>query len=273
MKLYYANSSQKDAQVLVFGLPYDRTSSFIPGSRFGPQYIRQCAENTEDYSPYQDKSLLELKICDMGNIEFCSDDWLLQIEREVADVYDENKSIIFLGGEHTVTPLVIRAIKKTHQDFSLVQFDAHCDLRDEYLGEKFCHATAMRRAIDVLGADRIYQLGIRSGTKEEFETGKNLYKFKVYEPLSRIISDIKGPVYISVDIDVLDPGVMPAVSTPEPGGIAYRELVDSLMLFKDKKIIGADIVEYNPLAASPYASGSTAAELLRELILMMANTD
>ena len=270
MKLYYANSSQKDAQILVFGLPYDRTSSFIPGSRFGPQYIRQCAENIEDYSPYQNKSLFDLKICDMGDIEFCSGEWLLQIEKEVGNMYDNKKPMIFLGGEHTITPPIIRAIKKSFGDFSLVQFDAHCDLRDEYLGEKNCHATAIRRVSDVLGAGRIYQFGIRSGTREEFKAGKNLYKFRVYEPLSKVISDIEGPVYISIDIDVLDPGIMPAVSTPEPGGIAFGELVDSLMLLKDKEIVGADLVEYNPLAASPYASGSTAAAVLRELILVMA---
>jgi agmatinase len=270
VKLYYANSSLADAQILVFGLPYDRTSSFIPGSRFGPQYIRQCAENVEDYSPYQNKSLCDLEICDLGDIAFYGEDWLGQIEREVGRIYDSKKPIVFLGGEHTVTPAVIRAIKKTHKDFTLVQFDAHCDLRDEYLGEKNCHATAMRRAIDVLGADRVYQFGIRSGTKEEFASGKNLYRFQAYEPLSKVIRDIAEPVYISIDIDVLDPGVMPAVSTPEPGGIAYRELIDSLMLFTDKEIIGADIVEYNPLAASPYTSGSTAAEVLRELILVMA---
>jgi len=270
MRLYYANNTLSEAHVVVLGLPYDRTSSFIPGSRFGPQYIRQCAENVEDYSPYQDRSVLDLKICDMDDVEFYSEDWLLQIEKEVEATYKKPKVIILLGGEHTVTPPIIRAIKKTHSVFSLIQFDAHCDLRDEYLGERNCHATAMRRASDVLGAERIYQFGIRSGTKEEFETGKNLYKFKAYEPLSKVISNIKEPIYISIDIDVLDPGVMPAVSTPEPGGIAYRELVDSLMLFKDKEIIGADIVEYNPLAASPYASGSTAAAVLRELILVMA---
>lgn len=269
MKLYYANSSLKDADVVVFGLPYDRTSSFIPGSRFGPQYIRQCADNIEDYSPYQDKSLYDLKVCDLGDIEFHGEDWLGQIEKEVHKVYDKGKSYAFLGGEHTITPHIVRAIKDKRGDFSVVQFDAHCDLRDEYLGEKNCHATAMRRVIDVLGADHVYQFGIRSGTKEEFQYGKNLHKFSAYEPLSKVISDIKEPVYVSIDMDVLDPGVMPAVSTPEPGGIAYRELIDSLLLFGDKEIIGADIVEYNPLAASPYASGSTAAEVLRELILVM----
>ena len=268
MKLYYANSSLSDAEVIVLGLPYDRTSSFIPGARFGPQYIRQCAENIEDYSPYQNERLSDLRICDLGDIQFYGEDWLGQIEEESAKIIDGVRLPIFLGGEHTITPPLIRAMKKKHGNFTLVQFDAHCDLRDEYLGEKNCHATAMRRVIDVLGADRVCQFGIRSGTREEFASGKNLYRFEVLKPLSRVIDDIKEPIYISIDIDVLDPSAMPAVSTPEPGGISYRELVDSLLLFKNKKIIGADIVEYNPLAASPYASGSTAAEVLRELILV-----
>jgi agmatinase len=267
MKLYYANSTKADAEVIVLGLPYDRTSSFIPGSRFGPQYIRQCAENIEDYSPYQKKSLSDLQIYDLGDIEFYGEDWLGQIEEEVAKIIDGVRLPIFLGGEHTITPPIIRAMEKKHRSFTLVQFDAHCDLRDEYLGEKNCHATAMRRAIEVLGADRVFQFGIRSGTREEFESGKNLYRFEVLKPLSQVIDEIKEPVHISIDIDVLDPSAMPAVSTPEPGGISYRELIDSILLLKNKKVIGADIVEYNPLAASPYASGSTAAEVLRELIL------
>ena len=273
MKLYYANTSLEDAEVVVVGLPYDRTSSFIPGSRFGPQYIRQCSENVEDYSPYQNKILYDLKICDRGDVEFYGDDWLGQIEETVASLYDPKKSLILLGGEHTITPHIVKAIKQVHGTFSLIQFDAHCDLRDEYLGEKNCHATAMRRAIDSLGIESIYQFGIRSGTKEEFEYGTNLYKFKAYEPLSKAVNIIKEPIYVTVDVDVLDPGVLPAVSTPEPGGITYRELIDSLLLLKGKQIIGADIVEYNPLAASPWASGSTVAEILRELILVISQRD
>jgi agmatinase len=271
MKLYYANSSLEDADLVVLGLPYDRTSSFLPGSRFGPQYIRQCADSIEDYSPYQEKSLLDLKICDLGNIEFSGEDWLAQIETRVRKIYDKTKRMIFLGGEHTITPTIVRAIKKAHRDISLVQFDAHCDLRDEYLGEKNCHATAIRRAIDTLGADRVYQFGIRSGTGEEFASGKHLYKFSIHKPLSEVINEIKEPIYISIDVDVLDPGVLPAVSTPEPGGVTYRELIDALLLLRGKEIAGADIVEYNPLAASPWPSGSTVAELLRELILVMTH--
>jgi agmatinase len=270
MGLYYAKSSLKDAQIIVLGLPYDRTSSFIPGSRFGPQYIRQCSDNIEDYSPYQNKSLFDLRICDLGDIEFSGNDWLGQIEKEVSSLHSSSRLPVFLGGEHTITPHIVRALKELHGQFSLIQFDAHCDLRDEYMGEKDCHATAMRRASEILGIDNIYQFGIRSGTKEEFGFGTNIHKFKAFEPLSRLIATIKEPLYITIDVDVFDPGVLPAVSTPEPGGIQYREMIDSVLLLRNKRIIGADIVEYNPLAASPYASGSTVAEILRELILVIA---
>jgi agmatinase len=270
MKLYYASADVAHADIVIYGLPFDKTSSFIPGSRLGPQYIRQCAENIEDFSPYQNKSLCDVNICDLGDIRFRSADWLADIEKEVRTILHKEKIFIFLGGEHTVTFPVIKAFKQNYPKFSVIQFDAHCDLRNEYLGEKVCHATTLRRVGEIVGIDHVYQFGIRSGTKEEFAFNKNLYKFKVLEPLKKVVEKIKEPFYVTIDIDVLDPGVVPAVSTPEPGGISYRELIDALVLLRDKEIIGADIVEYNPLAASPWASGSTTAEILRELILLLA---
>lgn len=268
MKLEYALADLENADIVILGLPFDKTSSFIPGSRLGPRFIRQCAENIEEYSPYQDKNLLDMKICDLGEIQFHTSDWLLQIEKEVGNILTPKKSFIFLGGEHTITFPIIKSFKQKYPEFSIVQFDAHCDMRDEYLGEEICHATTMRRISEVVGIENIYQFGIRSGTKEEFSFNKNLYRYKAFEPLKSVINKIKEPIYISLDVDVLNPGTLPAVSTPEPGGISYQELIDALLLLKNKKIIGADIVEYNPLAAPPYASGSTVAEILRELILI-----
>jgi agmatinase len=268
MKLYYANSTLDNAQVIILGLGYDRTSSFIPGSRFGPEFIRLCSNNIEDYSPYQDKSLCNVNICDCGEVEFDTKDWVLKARTAVKEYIDEQKYLIALGGEHTITLPIIQVLKEKYENFSLVHFDAHCDLRDEYLEQKICHATVMRRVSDIIGLDNLYQFGIRSGTQEEFSFGKNLYKFDLFKPLSSVINNIKEPIYLSIDVDVLDPGVLPAVSTPEPGGVSYQEFIKALLLFKDKKILGADIVEYNPFAASPYASGSTVAEILRELILV-----
>src|SRR4030042_45725 len=266
MKLYYAKSDYKNADIVILGLPYDRTSSFIPGSRFGPQYIRQSTENIEEYSPYQDRSLADIKICDNGDHYFTTADHIAEIEQAVSKIYADKKTAIFLGGEHTITYPIIKGIHKHIKDFSVIHFDAHCDLRDEYLGEKVCHATALRRVSDVIGIENIYQFGIRSGPKQEFEYNKNLFKFKAYEPLKNILDKIKDPLYVTIDIDVLDPGVMPCVATPEPCGISYRELLDSLLLLRGRNIIGADILEYNPLTAAPYPSGCTVAGLLRKMI-------
>lgn len=270
MKLYYAGSSFEEADIVITGIPYDQTSSFLPGSKYGPEFIRFCSENIEDYSPYQDKSMNALKICDLDDLTFDMDNWFEVVEQKVKQMYDKEKFFIFLGGEHTISMPIIKALKGIYSDLAVIQFDAHCDLRDEYQGKKMCHASVMRRVSEMIGVDHLYQFGIRSGTKEEFAFGRNIYKFEVFKQLSSIIMQIKGPVYLSIDVDVLDPGVLPAVSTPEPGGISYQELIKALLLLNDKKLIGADIVEYNPLTASPYASGSTVAEILREMVLVGA---
>lgn len=269
MKLYYADSSAKDARVIVLGLPYDRTVSFIPGTRYGPEYIRLCSENIEDYSPYQDKSLYDAKIHDAGDVHFETRDWLSDSKKALG-TFQQDQIVVVLGGEHTVTLPAITCCKQHYGEFSVIHFDAHCDLRDEYLGEKICHATVMRRVSEVIGIDNLFQFAIRSGTQEEFAFNQNLFKFNAYEHLPNVLSKINKPIYVSIDVDVLDPGIMPAVGTPEPGGISYKELIDSLLLLANRQIIGADIVEYNPLAASPWASGSIAAEVLRELILLAA---
>lgn len=268
MKFYYADSTLKEADIAIIGLPFDKTSSFLPGSKYGPEFIRFCSDNIEDYSPYQDKTLNDYKICDLDDLALDADNWDEVVEKKVHEIFDKKKFFIFLGGEHTITVPVVRVLKDIYQDLTVIQFDAHCDLRDEYKGKKICHASVIRRVSEMIDMDRIYQFGIRSGTKEEFSLGKNLYKFDVLKPLSSVIRDINGPIYLTLDVDVLDPGLLPAVSTPEPGGISYQELIKALLLFKEKQLIGADIVEYNPLTASPYASGSTVAEILREVILV-----
>jgi agmatinase len=269
MKLYYADADYNDADSVIVGIPFDRTSSFIPGSRFAPQFIRQCSENIEDYSPYQNETLSDLKICDSGDLQLCTKDWLSEVENRVSTIVRDEKFPLLLGGEHTITLPIIKALRQRYATFSVVQFDAHCDLRDEYCGESICHATVMRRVSEIVGIKNVYQFGIRSGTQEEFTFNKNLYRFEVLKPLSSVIDNITEPLYCTIDIDVLDPGILPAVSTPEPGGISYRELIDALLLFKNKTVIGADIVEYNPLAAPPYASGSTVAEIVREILLLL----
>jgi agmatinase len=269
MKLEYANHDFKEAKICLLGCPHDRTSSFLPGSRFGPEYIRLCTPNIEWFSPYQDRSVAEVKLCDLGDLDFVQAQPLKEIERAVRRIYERGKRVIILGGEHTVSFPVVRAIESLKGRFSVIHLDAHADLRSELGGDPLSHACAIRRVSEVVGIKNVFQFGIRSGTVEEFSLHKNLYRFEVYKPLKRILNRIKDPVYLTIDVDVLNPAEMPAVGTPEPGGISFRELIDSLLLFRGRKIIGADIVEYNPLAASPWASGSLAAVLLRELVLVM----
>ncbi len=270
MIIEYANSDFKNAEIVIIGFPYDRTSSFIPGSRFGPRYIRMCTENIEWFSPYQNRSVESVKIADLDDYAFETDDQLKEIEEKVFELYKKGKRVIFLGGEHTVSFPIVKGINRVIKKFSIIHFDAHADLRDNYHGEKFSHAAAMRRAGDVIGLNNIYQFGIRSGTENEFSLNKNLFRFSAFQPLKKIINKISDPIYVTIDVDVIDPSQLPAVATPEPNGITFKELIDSLLLLKNKKIIGADIVEYNPLVTSPYASGSAVAVILRELILTMS---
>ncbi len=269
MKLEYANHEFKEADLCLLGAPFDRTSSFIPGTRLGPEYIRRCTANIEWFSPYQDRSVSEVKLCDLGDLDFNTSQPLKEIERAMLRVYEHRKRVILLGGEHTVTFPAVRAVESLKGRFSIIHFDAHADLRQELRGDPLSHACAVRRVSEVVGIKNIHQFGIRSGTVEEFAFHKNLHRFEVYKPLKKALARIKSPVYLTIDTDVLDPAEMPCVGTPEPGGISFKELIDSLLLLKGRKILGADIVEYNPLAASPWASGSLCAVLLRELVLIM----
>ena len=271
MKLFYARASLKDARIVICGFPVDKTSSFLPGTRFGPMYIRYCSENIEFYSPYQKRDLQALRICDLDDLIFKTSNWSNEIKKFFEQIFDKKKKFIFLGGEHTISFPVIEVLRNKYKKFSVIHFDAHADLRDEYLGEKLCHATVMRRVAEIVSLKNVYQFGIRSGTEKEFRVARNLYKFDVYKPLRRVINRIPDPLYISIDVDVLDPAALPAVSTPAPGGISFQEMVDSIMLLKNRDIIAVDIVEYNPLAATPYVSGTTVAELLREIILIIGH--
>ncbi len=271
MVIEYTNSNLEDADVVIIGFPYDRTSSFIPGSRLGPRYIRQCTENIEWFSPYQNRSVDSVKIADLGDYEFASDKQIYEIEKKAFQLYRKKKKVIFLGGEHTISFPIIKGINRIVRKFSVVHFDAHADLRDNYHGEKLSHACVMKRVSEIIGMKHIFQFGIRSGTVEEFSLNKNLFRFSAFQPLKEVLHKIGDPIYITVDLDVIDPSAMPAVATPEPNGITFKELLDCLFLFMDRDIIGADIVEFNPLATSPWSSGSLAAEVLRELVLVMSS--
>ena len=270
MSLYFAKSSYQKAEVVILGIPFDRTSSFIPGSRFAPSQIRTAFDNVESYSPYQNRDLSSAKIHDTGDIVFSSIDTksaMNQIKKEIAKHLTCRKKILSIGGEHTITVPIVQIFKEHYPKLKVIQFDAHADLRNEYLGEKLCHATAMRRVSEIVGANNLYQLGIRSMTKDESNT--KMYPFNIEKHIPRVKKQLgKTPVYLTLDIDVLEIGTMPAVATPEPGGCSFAELVSALVKLSGCQIVGADLVEYNPLSVASLAYASTAAVLLREMLLL-----
>lgn len=274
MALYFATAGFKEAEVCVLGAGLDRTVSFSPGTRFGPEQIRSAMETIESWSPYHNRDLEQTKVCDLGDLVFSyesAEETLGQIERKIEELLDAGKKPVVLGGEHTVTVPVVAALKKFYPDLRVVQFDAHADLRDHYLGERYSHATAMRRVMELVGPDRLFQLGIRSFERGETRCNRNLHPFDIVRYLPAVKKKIgRAPVYLTIDIDVLDCGQMPAVGTPEPGGISYRELREALVALRTLRWVGADIVEFNPAAAPQPAYACIAAGLLRETILTIA---
>lgn len=273
MSFYFAATLYPKTKTVVQGISFDRTSSFIPGSRFAPSQIRTAFENVESYSPYQKQDLTSFKIYDAGDIEFPlakTRPSFNQIRAKTKRHIAKRKKVLSIGGEHTITIPLIDIHKEYYPKLRVVQFDAHADFRDEFLGEKLCHATTMRRVSEIVGEDNVFQLGIRSMAYEESKS--KIYPFGIGQHINKIKRLLgNAPVYITLDIDVLDTSVMPAVATPEPGGCSFAELIAALTGLSDCNIVGADLVEYNPLAAPSLAYASTAAVIVREMLLLLAS--
>jgi len=272
------NSTYDDCDIAIFGVPYDGTASYRPGTRFGPEAIRSEMYGLETYSPYLDKDLAEYRVCDLGDIEipFGNRDVVLSMAADEAKgILDDNKKTLVLGGEHLISYPVIQEYAEKYKDLVLIHFDAHTDLRDEFLGEKLSHATVIRRVHEVLGDDRIYQLGIRSGMKSEFEFAKKhtkLFKFNT-QGIHNIIDEIKGkPIYVTIDLDVLDPSIFPGTGTPEAGGITFNELMDAIGALNGLNIVGGDVVELSPHYDNTGVSTAVACKVFRELLLVMCET-
>ncbi|MEO0109108.1 MAG: agmatinase [candidate division WOR-3 bacterium] len=275
MSLYYASASLAEAAIVIVGIPYDRTSSFIPGARLGPAHIRIATDNVESYSPYLQRDLETLRIHDAGDLVFTDMRWEMVaelIQSAVRESQDSGRFMVALGGEHSITAPIVAAHLARHRQLAVVQFDAHADLREDFLGELHSHASVMRRCQSLVGAESVFQYGIRSGTAVEFAQAKRLYPFSVLAGLEESRTEFEGrPIYVTIDVDVLDPGVMPAVATPEPGGISYSELLQALRLLGNCHVVGFDIVEYNPLASRDPASAALVATLLREALLALVH--
>ena len=267
-------SSFEEAETVLFGAPFDSTTSYRPGTRFGCSTIRHESFGIESYSPYQDKDLFDGKVMDSGDIELpfgCTEDALNQIEERAADILAAGKRPFMLGGEHLVTLGAFRAAAKEYPDISIVHFDAHADLRDDYLGNKLSHACVLRRCWEIIGDGRIFQFGIRSGDREEFSWGKEHVKTCLFnfDTLNEALEEIGDrPVYFTVDLDVLDPSVFPGTGTPEPGGVSFEEMRKSAVLVCEKaNVVACDVNELSPHYDHSGISTAAACKTVREMLL------
>jgi agmatinase len=269
------DKSYEDADIVVFGSPFDGTTSFRPGTRFASQAMRVDSYGLETYSPYLDRDLEDYNICDAGDLEFPvgnTQKVLNIIEEYSNEVIKDGKKPMMIGGEHLVSLAAIKAVYQNYNDMILLHFDAHTDLREEFMGDKLSHATVIRGAWEFLGDNRIYQFGIRSGLKEEFEWAKSHTSLRKFDcqGLDKAVAEIGDrPVYITIDLDILDPSIFPGTGTPEAGGITFKELMDAIKEFTKLNIVAADLVELSPHYDHSGVSTAVACKVLRELILSM----
>ncbi|MCY9137480.1 agmatinase [Peribacillus frigoritolerans] len=267
----------EESEAVLYGMPMDWTVSFRPGSRFGPTRIREVSIGLEEYSPYLDRELEEVKFFDAGDIPLPFGNpqrSIDMIENFVDSLLDAGKFPMGMGGEHLVTWPVIKAMFKKYPDMAIIHMDAHTDLREDYEGEPLSHASIIRKSAELIGPKNVYSFGIRSGLKEEFqwakENGMHISKFEVLEPLKEILPQLAGrPVYVTIDIDVLDPAHAPGTGTVDCGGITSKELLASIheIARSEINVVGCDLVEVAPIYDPSEQTANTASKLIREMIL------
>ena len=265
------NKDYASSGIVMLGLPFDGTVSYRPGSRFAPEQIRLASWGLEEYSPYFNKHLEDCNFHDAGDLEFPLGNTLKSldlIEKNVEDIYKDGKKVFGIGGEHLVTLPEIKAVSKFYKDLAIIHFDAHTDLREEYLGEEMSHSAVIRHSGNIVGFENLKQIGIRSGMKAEFEL---MEKFNTratkYEDLDGLRDK---PIFVTVDLDVLDTSIMPGTGTPEVGGLTFNELLGWFKYISKFNIVGADVVELAPDYDSSGASTAVATKVIRELLMTMS---
>ncbi len=266
----------ENAGIVLIGAGYDGTSSYRPGSRFAPAAIRaETLYSQEDYSPYFQRDIQEKMIHDAGDLDlpFGNKSLALEMIYEAAtEIFSRGKKPCFIGGEHLISLPIIKAAHKHYPDLHIVQIDAHLDLADELFGEPLSHGTVMRRAYDLVGDKKIFQAGIRSGSKEEFQFAEkhtHLFPFDTSDFIAQIDTLKNIPVYLTLDLDVFDPSLLPGTGTPEAGGIFFQEYITLLKALEGLHIIGCDMVELAPQIDPTNASTIVAAKALRELLMIL----
>ena len=271
------DSEYENAKIVLFGAGFDGTTSFRPGTRFAPSAIRNESFGIETYSPYQDKDMTDYSYFDSGDLELPFG----SVRRTVADIamrtdtiLNDGKLPFMIGGEHLVTLGAVMAAKDRTDDLYIIHFDAHADLRDDYLGQPLSHACVLRRCHELVGDGHIFQFGIRSGDREEFAFASEhteMHKFN-FGGLEEVVEKLKGKkVYFTLDLDVLDSSVFPGTGTPEAGGVTFDELRKAVTLVCSKlDIVGCDVNELSPHYDQSGASTAVACKIIREMLLAMS---
>ena len=267
------DNSYEESKIVLFGAPFDSTTSFRPGTRFASKAMRSESFGIETYSPYQDGDLEDFAVFDSGDLElpFGNTQRVVdQIEEHTAEILKDGKIPCMIGGEHLVTLGAMRAVVKQYPDVHIIHFDAHADLREDYLEERFSHATVLHRVWDLVGDGKIFQFGIRSGDRSEFVWAKDhvfTNKFN-FHGLKEIVDQLKEkPVYFTLDLDVLDPSVFPGTGTPEAGGVSFQELLEAMIQVSHLNIVGFDVNELSPVYDQSGSSTAMACKVLRELLI------
>ena len=269
-----AQRDPQDCQVGVFGVPYDGTTSFRPGTRFGPAAIREVSQGLETYCPQLDLDLEDLAYADLGAVDIpfgAPEPVVNAVQQATTAVLDLGLNPLMLGGEHSISSGAVAAVANQHPDLVLVQLDAHADLREEWLGARHSHACAMRRCLEVLPSGDLLQLAIRSGTRDEFhELHSSGRRMDDVQALRDAMAPWTGrPIYLTVDLDWFDPAVLPGTGTPEPGGFLWRDFAAVVDVLRGHRLVAADVVELAPQLDSSGVSSVLAAKVTRSLILLM----
>ncbi|MFO0745365.1 MAG: agmatinase [Myxococcota bacterium] len=267
--------------IAMYGVPFDGTTSFRPGTRFGPDSLRTASIVLESYSPDQDKDLADIGYCDLGNLEVPMGPptpMVERVEHATRRLLELGLTPLMLGGEHSVSTGAVQAVAARYPELLLVQFDAHADMRESYLGQIHNHACTMTRCMEIVGPGRLVQIGIRSGTREEFAAMREAKRLVRPGPTAQMVAELaqciadrgERPIYVTVDLDAFDPGCLPGTGTPEPGGIWWPDFA-ALLAAIPPRIVAADVVELSPVLDPTLASSVYAAKVARELAIRLAS--
>ncbi|WP_216906323.1 agmatinase [Synechococcus sp. CCY 0621] len=268
-----ARREPKGCAVGLFGVPYDGTTSFRPGTRFGPAAIREVSSGLESYDPQLDLDLEDLAFADLGAVAIpfgAPEPVVAAVRRATEAVLDLGLAPLMLGGEHSISSGAVAAVAQRHPDLVLVQLDAHADLRQSWLGAHHSHACAMRRCLEVLPSGELRQIAIRSGTREEFEELRSSGRLVPIAAMAAALAPLRGrPLYLTVDLDWFDPAVLPGTGTPEPGGFHWPHFAELLEELRHHQLVAADVVELAPQLDPSGVSAVLAAKVTRSLLLLL----